>query len=602
MFDAYTIKKVMPRLLIAAILIQLSWPLFTGMIYVTSQIAWGLEGLLYAPFGGREALNVGVLIGQAANGGVDVTISGVLGLSAAVGGAVALGPAGLLSLGITVLLALLIAFFVLAIRQVVLVVLLVTAPLALVAWILPNTEKLWKLWWESFSKLLLMYPMILLLVAGGRVAAKIAADVSRDSSANDQFGIAIVVLAFFAPFFLIPKTFQLAGSAFANIAGIANNRSRGAFDRLKNFRGKQISERHANRMSGQSWMGKNAMGGLYRRAASVGTKGSWSPTRAGRQRWQRQEQLVAAATAAEMNEKGGGVAFNDDDASQIARQYGVSASQFRDRYQYQFNTDQNGNFAGWATDAQGNRIRRHTAEEADRALASIELATGGKIGSRAVATAAQQFRIAQTNTAYDPGEAGLNLMQAEMRGAMQDSIATSHDMAGWMKSNRGRAEFSANAYGDTVGFVEGTVSSRDQIAGAFAGADPREKLGGHQRSVETFAEQAAINMQQALDSGDTQAIDVAAAEVANVHDMLSHVSGRKGEELRARVTGARFMVTNPDTNQRELRSGLELIQESRARPADANTGRRAFHERRRELSGEQRQQDDVRELFIDHGE
>lgn len=514
MFDAYTIKKVMPRLVIAAILIQLSWPLFTGLIYITGQIAWGIEGLLYAPFGGREALNVGALIGQAANGGVDVTLVGVLGLTAGIGGVIALGPAGLLSLGITVLLALLIAFFVLAIRQVVLVVLLVTAPLALVAWILPNTEKLWKLWWESFSKLLLMYPMILLLIAGGRVAAKIAAEVSADSSANDGFGIAIVVLAFFAPFFLIPKTFQLAGSAFANIAGIANNRSRGAFDRLKNFRGQQISQRHQDRMDAKSRFSRTAAGSLYRRGASFGSNGSWSLSSAGRQRWQQQEQMVQDKAASEMLEKGGARAFNDDDASLLARDITMTRARFVREYQ-----------------ALG-----HTEDEAQRALARAELATGSRMGSRAMAVAAQRFRVSMTNTAYEPGQAGIEVMQHELQGMIQQGMITEYDAAGWMKANRGRADFSSNSFGGTVNFVRGrdddgnAYTGADQLAGAFRGADPREVLGSHQRTVEAFAEQAQRNLSDALESGDQGTIDKAMADVANIHSMLSSVSPQKAEE------------------------------------------------------------------------
>lgn len=257
MFDAYTVKKVFPRLAIAIILIQLSWPLFTFMIFLVGQIAWGVEGLMYAPFGGRDALNVGVLVGQAVNGGQqggggspELVIGALLGGAGVIGYGFALGALGLLSLAVTILIAVLIAFFVLAVRQVVLIVLLVLAPIALVAWVLPNTEKYWKLWWESFSKLLLMYPMILLLVAGGKVAAYIAAQVSASSKSPDAFGMAIVMIAWFAPYFLIPKTFQLAGSAFANIAGMANDKSRGAFDRLKNFRGQRMSERGARARSG----------------------------------------------------------------------------------------------------------------------------------------------------------------------------------------------------------------------------------------------------------------------------------------------------------------------------------------------------------------
>lgn len=240
MFDAYTVKKVVPRLVAAAILIQLSWPIFTYLIFVVGQIAWGIEGLLYAPFGGSEMLELKNILAAGTDINV-ITSGGVLILSGVVGG-LALGLLGLLSLLGTVLLGLLIAFFVLAVRQVVLVVLLVTAPVALVAWILPNTEKVWKLWWESFSKLLFMYPLILFLIAGGKIAAYLVATSEGINTGNAGFRVAIILIAFFAPYFLVPATFKVAGSAFANITGLVNDRGKGAFDRLKQYRGKKTSE------------------------------------------------------------------------------------------------------------------------------------------------------------------------------------------------------------------------------------------------------------------------------------------------------------------------------------------------------------------------
>lgn len=283
MFDAYTVKKVLPRLVIAAILIQLSWPLLVMLIQITNNIAWGIEGLLYAPFGGRSALDIGVLLETGAGTG---SFSALLAGGAIAGGfaLVKLGALGLLSLAGAVALALLLAFFVLALRQVIIVALLVTAPIALLAWILPNTEKFWKLWWESFSKLLLMYPLILLLIAGGRIGAYLAAQGITVNTGNEVFRAVIIILVFFAPFFLIPKTFQVAGSAFANIAGIVNNRSKGAFDRLKNYRTQKGEHNMAAVKAGQRYAGgtdSNLRGRLNRglQRGAHANKAGFNPTR-----------------------------------------------------------------------------------------------------------------------------------------------------------------------------------------------------------------------------------------------------------------------------------------------------------------------------------
>ncbi len=265
MFDAYTVKKVLPRLVIAAILIQLSWELFTLLMEIVNNIAWGVEGLLYAPFGGRDALafkNV-IQVPGTSGGGLFITAS----LVAVTAGGISLGIIGILSLALSALVGIAIGFFALAVRQVVLYALLVTAPLGLVAWILPNTEKFWKLWWESFSKLLMMYPLILLLIAAGRITAVIAGQVQFDASGNLPPGwynsgvtLIIVTIGYFGPFFLIPKTFEVAGRAFGIVTGAVNNRSKGALDRLSKGRAARREDRVKRAGVNSLWDKNSAIG------------------------------------------------------------------------------------------------------------------------------------------------------------------------------------------------------------------------------------------------------------------------------------------------------------------------------------------------------
>lgn len=252
MFDAYTVKKVLPRLVIAVVLIQLSWFIFTGMITLTTAVAYGVEGLIYAPFGSAsefelDNLLLGVTDEEPTDGDTDI-VSGGTGVfvAMAVAGGTALGVlGGALSLAMGALVAILIGFALLMFRQVLVVALLLVSPLALAAWILPNTEKFWKLWWESFSKLLLVFPMIVAVVAVGRVFAFITAGVDPGDPAENLLTainleklltICFVIIGFFGPFFLIPKLFALAGSAFTFFSGSVNDRSRGVFDRLKKNR------------------------------------------------------------------------------------------------------------------------------------------------------------------------------------------------------------------------------------------------------------------------------------------------------------------------------------------------------------------------------
>src|SRR6185436_10887211 len=78
--------------------------------------------------------------------------------------------------GGTLLLFAIIGFMVLLLRQLLVVALLLVAPLAILAWIFPGNDKLWKAWWSLFSKLLIMFPLIMGLLGIGRIFASIIND------------------------------------------------------------------------------------------------------------------------------------------------------------------------------------------------------------------------------------------------------------------------------------------------------------------------------------------------------------------------------------------------------------------------------------------
>lgn len=240
--DAYTVRKTLPRLLIAAIGITLSWPLMEFLIRLSNNLGFGVQHLIYAPFNrlnleinfsfGGDFLNLifgSVFTGAAVVGGIAAWIgTGGIGILMAY-----LGTAAL-ALGI--------AIVVLIVRQIAIIFLMLVAPLAIIAFVLPNTHKYYKIWWESFSKALLMFPIIAGFIAVGRVFAAVA--LTADGNAvttpvNNIVGFG----AYFAPYFMIPLTFRFAGGALGGIGGFVNDRGKGGFDRLKNYRGEQRKQR-----------------------------------------------------------------------------------------------------------------------------------------------------------------------------------------------------------------------------------------------------------------------------------------------------------------------------------------------------------------------
>ncbi len=320
MFDAYTIKKVMPRLVAAVILIQLSWPLFTGAITMVNQIAWGIEGIMYMPFGGRDAVSLSNSLAGVAGTG---EIVGLIG-----GGMLWIGfsAIGGMAIAIAILTAIAAAYFTLIVRQVIIILLVLTGPIALVAWILPNTEKLWKLWWGTFSKALLMYPLVLMLVAAGRITAHITAEAYGPGSGGGDFTATVMVLIlFFAPFFLLPKTFAFAGGAIAGVSGAIASRGaklRGmAFKRSVGKAGKTWGGRKQKFQAGGYGSNRNALTRGIRRAGLMSSQGlstGFGTTKKGRQRMA----LAADTFADEQLKDPNFTKATFDDGSRLALQYG----------------------------------------------------------------------------------------------------------------------------------------------------------------------------------------------------------------------------------------------------------------------------------------
>jgi len=231
--DAYTIKKSLPRFVIAVIFITLSWWIVTFLIDTTNTVGKGILGIMTAPFGGANGISLRSLY--------DPTLLEGAGSAVAAGGAAfvftamlfAGGSIGVIfSFGFSTLLGLLVAFLVLATRQMLVVALMLFAPLAILSWIFPGNDKLWKLWWQTFSKLLIMFPMIMVLIGAGRIFAAVIDQAGSDTLINTL----LKLIAYVAPYFFIPATFKLAGSLFATITGVVNNKSKGLFDRQKKYR------------------------------------------------------------------------------------------------------------------------------------------------------------------------------------------------------------------------------------------------------------------------------------------------------------------------------------------------------------------------------
>lgn len=258
--DNYGIKKTLPKLIVAAVLVNISFYICQGLIDISNIAGSGIYDLLTGISdkitidgggffqGNATSITVGVLE-IVAVGAVGTAVAGAAFWSAIGAGIFALVPA-ILSAAVAILLL----FVMLSMRQAVVLVLVALSPLAFVAYALPNTKKLFDRWSSILRGMLLLYPIAALLMAGGRLASRIIF-ASGDGAASLELTI-VAMLAEIVPLFLIPgitrSAYQATGALGAAInrwsaratAGTRNGvrnsqRFQRSSDRIRNFRAQQ---------------------------------------------------------------------------------------------------------------------------------------------------------------------------------------------------------------------------------------------------------------------------------------------------------------------------------------------------------------------------
>jgi len=226
-FDTYSIRKIMPRLLLSVIFISLSWNILKLFVTLSNDLGNGIRYLIYLPFfqgGGSIDQKIGI---NAAGSGVAVG-----GLAIAAG----IGFLGTLALAVTALIAVITAVVVLIFRQILVLLLVVFSPLAIVALILPNLQRVWKIWWDNFTKVLLMFPLITGMVAIGRVFAATA----NQTQGGSLIGQLMVFIGYYGPYFALPAMFRLSGGILSTASNFANQARSRASRPLSGF-----ARRHA---------------------------------------------------------------------------------------------------------------------------------------------------------------------------------------------------------------------------------------------------------------------------------------------------------------------------------------------------------------------
>lgn len=223
--DAYTAKKVMPRIFIAALLVNVSIYIVALLVDVTNILGAGIGQLMTAPFGDNGQFSFSLTGAQSiviGGGTIVAFLAGILFVNGAV--LASFAP----FIGVFILLPAVVgilgAFLTLIIRQGIILALTLLSPVAFALYCLPNTEQYFKKWWSALFKALLVYPIVIIMFAVADIMAITIQEANgfgggpllTQTPTNIMAGI-IAFVAMFLPLVMIPWAFKMAGGLIGGL-------------------------------------------------------------------------------------------------------------------------------------------------------------------------------------------------------------------------------------------------------------------------------------------------------------------------------------------------------------------------------------------------
>ena len=223
----YGIKKMLPKIVVAAILVNVSYDICRIAVDLSNILGYGIAKFFEGNFGFISTPSNSTTLDTLGNG---LSIAGAVG--AALAGAVGIAMAVSVPVVLSAILAVGLIVLILLAREALIILLIAIAPLAFVAYLLPNTEQWYKKWLKLFSTLLLLFPIIGLVFGASKLAATILLNAGAAQSPTDKADVMTQVLAvgvLVIPFFVVPGLLKgalnAAGSIGTKLSGMADKAS-----------------------------------------------------------------------------------------------------------------------------------------------------------------------------------------------------------------------------------------------------------------------------------------------------------------------------------------------------------------------------------------
>lgn len=232
----YGVKKMLPRLVIAAVLVNLSFTICAILLdlsniagYAFQDAFMGIKNTISTVGENTSTWTWSEVISTAlSNGALAVGAGYAVSLALTTELLPMLVPAATLA-GLTLLFILLI----MAARQALIIILIIVSPLAFVCYLLPGTEKWFKKWRDSFLTMLVFFPAFAVVFGGAQLAGIII--IQNASGSNGAIMHVLGMLVQIIPLAITPLIMKFSGGVLGKFAGFVNDKNKGLYDRTKNW-------------------------------------------------------------------------------------------------------------------------------------------------------------------------------------------------------------------------------------------------------------------------------------------------------------------------------------------------------------------------------
>jgi len=231
--DNYGIKKILPKLIVTAIIVNFSY-IICGIIVDVSNMAGDalrgiFENIAHNTTGTpdrqtitQSAMEIITSIAAVAAGGAAIVLPLLSGAQAIAGGSFLAFIFPILAFVGSAALAGVFAMLMLGLRQALIIIMISISPVAFVLYAIPNTNGMFKKWFSLFKTLLILYPVFCFMVGGGFLVSTIII-----KSSNEFYMKFIAGLLSIMPYFTVPSMTKNALKGFDGLAGgIANLQQR----------------------------------------------------------------------------------------------------------------------------------------------------------------------------------------------------------------------------------------------------------------------------------------------------------------------------------------------------------------------------------------